>query len=75
MRRPELWSLDLAAEHFELVAKNGDLCVLDMLAAEALEQHADEPAAPAAASPGLHSTDLPSAIAITTQSSPMTGMG
>jgi len=40
----ELGSLDLAAQHTELVAQDGDLDVLGALAAEASEQHANEPA-------------------------------
>jgi hypothetical protein len=42
--RSELGSLDLAAQHAELVAQYGDLNVLGVLAAQAREQHADEPA-------------------------------
>ena|GEM_PF-4151019 len=42
--RSELGSLDLAAQHAELVAQYGDLDVLGGLAAQAREQHADEPA-------------------------------
>ncbi len=42
--RSELGSLDLPAEHGELVAQDGDLDVLGVLAAEASEQHADESA-------------------------------
>ena len=40
----ELGSLDLAAQHTELVAQDGDLDVLGVLAAEASEQYANEPA-------------------------------
>ena len=40
----ELGSLDLAAQHLELVAEHRDLDVLGMLAAEASKQHADESA-------------------------------
>ncbi len=37
-------SLDLAAQHVELVAEHDDLDVFGVLAAEASKQHADEPA-------------------------------
>lgn len=40
----ELGSLDLAAKHIELVAQDGDLDVLGVVAAKASEQHANEPA-------------------------------
>ncbi len=40
----ELGSLDLAAQHTELVAQDGDLHVLGVLASQAPEQDADEPA-------------------------------
>jgi hypothetical protein len=40
----ELRSLDLAAQHVELVAEHGDLDVLGVLASEAPKQHADESA-------------------------------
>jgi hypothetical protein len=36
--------LDLAAQHLKLVAQDGDLDVLGVLAAEASGQHADQPA-------------------------------
>src|SRR6266516_3989538 len=39
----ELGSLDLTAQHLELVAQDGDLDVLGVLAAEAAEQHAGKP--------------------------------
>jgi hypothetical protein len=39
----ELGSLDLAAQHTELVAEDGDLHVLGVLASQAPEQGADEP--------------------------------
>jgi hypothetical protein len=37
-------SLDLAAQHVELVAEHGDLDVFGVLASEAPKQHADEAA-------------------------------
>jgi Plasmid pRiA4b ORF-3-like protein len=40
----ELGSLDLAAQHTELVAQDGDLHVLGVPASQAPEQDADEPA-------------------------------
>jgi hypothetical protein len=40
----ELGSLDLAAQHTELVAQDGDLDVLGVLASQAPEQDADAPA-------------------------------
>ncbi len=40
----ELGPLDLAAQHLELVAENGDLDVLGLLAAQASQQHADKQA-------------------------------
>jgi hypothetical protein len=40
----ELGSLDLAAQHLELVPQDGDLDVFGVLAAEAPQQHADESA-------------------------------
>jgi hypothetical protein len=40
----ELGSLDLAAQHLELVAEHGDLDVLGLLDAQASQQHADKPA-------------------------------
>jgi hypothetical protein len=40
----ELGSLDLAAQHVELVSENGDLGVFGVFAADAAEQHADRPA-------------------------------
>jgi hypothetical protein len=42
--RSELGWLELAAQHAELVAQYGDLDVLGVRAAQAREQHADEPA-------------------------------
>jgi hypothetical protein len=39
-----LGSLDLAAQHTELAAQDGDLDVLGVLASEASKQHADESA-------------------------------
>jgi hypothetical protein len=41
---PEFGPLDLAAQHLELVAQDGDLDVLGVLAVEAPEQQAEEPA-------------------------------
>jgi hypothetical protein len=38
----ELGSLDLAAQHTELVAQDGDLDILGVLASQAPKQHADE---------------------------------
>src|SRR6266536_2802283 len=40
----ELGPLDLAAQHLELVAENGELDVFGVLAVEASQQHADKPA-------------------------------
>ncbi len=40
----KLGSLHLAAQHLELVAQDGNLDVLGVLAVEASQQHADEPA-------------------------------
>jgi hypothetical protein len=42
-RRGGLGSLDLAAQHGELVAEHGDLAVLAMLTSEASKQYANEP--------------------------------
>jgi len=40
---PELGSLDLAAQHLELVAQHRDLDVFGVLALEASKQHANKP--------------------------------
>jgi hypothetical protein len=40
----ERWPLDLAAQHLKLMAEDGDLDVLGVLASEASTQHADEAA-------------------------------
>jgi hypothetical protein len=40
----ELGSLDLVAQHLDLMAEHGDLDIFGVLATEAFERHADEPA-------------------------------
>jgi hypothetical protein len=42
--RAELGSLDLVAQHLDLMTEHGDLDIFGVLATEASERHADEPA-------------------------------